>query len=189
MPDIQNMINQITNVLYTTGPIAGVLLILLESIIPALPLAVFIALNINAFGLVFGIVLSWLSTCLGCYLSFLLFNVLSDKFIHKIIRKKKLEKVIKKMKNINFSNLTVIMALPFTPAFAVNIAAGIVKMSKKKFLLALLIGKIFMVIFWGCVGKTLIESVTDIKTIFIMTGLILLAYIVSKYISKKMKIE
>lgn len=189
MPTVTNLIEQITTQLQNFGPIAGVLLILLESIIPALPLAVFIALNINAFGLVFGIILSWLSTCLGCYISFLIFSKVSDTFLEKYLKKKNIKKVINKMKTIDFANLTVILALPFTPAFAVNIAAGIVGMSKKKYLLALLIGKIFMVIFWGCVGKTLIESVTDITTIFIMAVLILIAYIISKIVSKKMNIE
>jgi len=79
--------------------------------------------------------------------------------------------------------------LPFTPAFLINIAAGVVRMGKRKFLIALLMGKIFMVTFWGCVGKSLLESITDIKTIIIVAILILLAYFLSKFVSKKMKIE
>ena len=189
MDMINNLVDTLTNMLQTGGPIFGVLLILLESIIPALPLAVFIALNISAFGLVFGIILSWLATCLGCYLSFCFFSFISKKITKEFIKKKKLEKVINKMKNIEFANLVVIIALPFTPAFAINIAAGIVRMNKRKFILALLIGKIFMVIFWGCVGKTLIESVTDITTIFILSGFILAAFFISKFVSKKMNIE
>ena len=93
------------------------------------------------------------------------------------------------MKTIDFSNLVVIIALPFTPAFLVNIAAGIVRISKRKFLLALFIGKIFMVSFWGCVGKSLLESITDIKTIIIISLFILVAYFISKWLNKRMKIE
>ena len=93
------------------------------------------------------------------------------------------------MKTIDFSSLVVIIALPFTPAFLINIAAGIVKISKKKFLAAILIGKVFMIIFWGCVGKSLLESMTDIKTIMVISLLIIVAYFVSKLVSKKMKIE
>lgn len=189
MEVLSNFVEYLTTLLQNGGIIFGVLLILLESIIPALPLGVFIALNINAYGLILGIVISWLSTCLGCYISFLLFSFLSRKWISKLIKKEKTQKIVKKMKTIEFPNLVVIIALPFTPAFLINIAAGIVGMKKRKFLLALLIGKIFMVIFWGCIGKSMIESVTDIKTLMIVVIFILLAFIISKLVSKKMKIE
>ena len=93
------------------------------------------------------------------------------------------------MRTINFSNLVVLIALPFTPAFAINIAAGLVGLDKRKFLVALLTGKIFMISFWGLVGKSLIESLTDISSLIIAAVLIIIAYFLSKLISKKMKIE
>lgn len=189
MEVLNNLVNYLTTLLQDGGIIFGILLILLESIIPALPLGVFVALNINAFGLIIGILISWLSTCLGCYISFLIFSYLSKKWIYKHFKKEKMKKILRKMKNIEFSNLVVIIALPFIPAFLINIAAGIVGMKKRKFLIALITGKIFMIVFWGCIGKSMIESITDIKTLMIVTLFILLAFVISKIISKKMKIE
>lgn len=189
MDVVNNIVEYLTQLLQNGGIIYGVLLILLESIIPALPLGVFVALNINAYGLVIGILISWFSTCLGCYASFLLFTFISNKVIKNRLDKPKVKKVVNRMKDIEFSNLVVLIALPFTPAFLINIAAGVVRMGKRKFLIALLMGKIFMVTFWGCVGKSLLESITDIKTIIIVAILILLAYFLSKFVSKKMKIE
>lgn len=186
---LTDLVNYMTTLLQNGGVIFGVLLILLESIIPALPLGIFVALNINAFGLILGIIISWLATCLGCYISYILFNYLSKKCLKKILNNKKLEKIIKKMKKIEFSNLVVLIALPFTPAFLINIACGVVNMSKKKFVTALLIGKIFMIVFWGCIGKSLLESITDIKTIIIVSIFIIAAYFISKLVSKKMRIE
>ena len=115
--------------------------------------------------------------------------IISKNILKNILASKKLEKVIKKMKTIEFSNLVVLIALPFTPAFLINIACGVINMSKRKFITAILIGKIFMVIFWGCIGKSLLESITDIKTIMIVSVFIIIAYIISKIVSKKMKIE
>lgn len=189
MEAVNNAIEYITSILQHGGLFLGILLIFLESIIPALPLSVFVALNINAYGLIVGIIISWLATCFGCYCSFLFFRYISNRFIKEKLEKPKLKKVVKKMKTIDFSSLVVIIALPFTPAFLINIAAGIVKISKKKFLAAILIGKVFMIIFWGCVGKSLLESMTDIKTIMVISLLIIVAYFVSKLVSKKMKIE
>ncbi len=186
---VNDAVAYLTTLLQNTGILLGVFLVVLESIIPALPLGVFIALNINAFGLIIGIIISWLSTCFGCYLAFSFYKFLSKNILKNILASKKLEKVIKKMKTIEFSNLVVLIALPFTPAFLINIACGVINMSKRKFITAILIGKIFMVIFWGCIGKSLLESITDIKTIMIVSVFIVIAYIISKIVSKKMKIE
>lgn len=186
---INNLVEYFTKLLQDGGLIFGILLILLESVIPALPLGVFVALNINAYGIILGIIVSWLSTCLGCYLSFLLFSLFSNRFLNRMEHKKKLKKIIAKMRTINFSNLVVLIALPFTPAFAINIAAGLVGLDKREFLIALLTGKIFMISFWGLVGKSLIESLTDISSLIIAAILIIISYFLSKLISKKMKIE
>lgn len=186
---VNDIVAYLTTLLQNTGVLFGVFLVILESIIPALPLGVFIALNINAFGLVVGIVISWLSTCFGCYLAYSFYRFLSKNILKNLLTNKKLEKVIKKMKTIEFSNLVVLIALPFTPAFLINIACGIINMSKKKFIAAILTGKIFMVIFWGCIGKSLLESITDIKTIMIVSIFIIVAYMISKIVSKRMKIE
>ena len=91
---INNLVEYFTKLLQDGGLIFGILLILLESVIPALPLGVFVALNINAYGIILGIIVSWLSTCLGCYLSFLLFSLFSNRFLNRMEHKKKLKKII-----------------------------------------------------------------------------------------------
>lgn len=192
MDIINNIVTYSTEVISNGGFLFGMLIIILESFIPVLPLCVFIALNINAFGLIPGTLLSWISTCIGCYLSYLIFYHLSNDFIYKHLSKKtknKIDKAIVTFRNISLPNLVVIITLPFTPAFLVNILAGLTSMDKKKFTAAILIGKIFMVIFWGYVGKSLIDSMTDIKTIIIILIMVLLAYITSKIVSKKANIE
>ena len=181
-----------TNFISSGGILFGFLLVLVESFIPALPLAVFVALNTNAFGPVIGIIISWIATCIGCFLSYLLFRYLSDKVIDKLLShkyKKRIQKAIKKFKKISFPSLVLIVALPFTPAFLVNIICGIVKTSKRKFVASILIGKIFMVLFWGYVGKSIIESMLDIKTLIIVAIMLVVAYIISKIVNKRFNIE
>ena len=186
---INDYIEVITQLLKTGGIICGMILVLLEAIIPMLPLGVFITFNVNAFGLFIGVLISWIGTCIGCYLTFLFFRFLSIKFLNKYFKNEKLEKVITRIQSINFSNLVVLIALPFTPSFLINIACGVVDITKKKFLAAIMIGKVFAVMFWACVGKSLLESVTDIKTIIVVTIYIVIAYVISKIVSKKLKIE
>ena len=62
-------------------------------------------------------------------------------------------------------------------------------MSHKKFLVAVAIGKVFMLLFWGYVSKSFIESMTDINTIIIISLMLVVAYIISKIVSKKVNLD
>ena len=173
------------------GPIVGCFFILIESMIPVLPLFVFITLNFLAFGNIFGFIISWIFTCIGCFISFLLFRCKVQTWLFKRIKKKGIisEHTIDVITNLKFEELTTIIAIPFTPAFLVNIAAGLSKMSYKKFLGALLIGKVFLVYFWGFVGVSLIDSIKNPIYLVRVLVLMAIAYILSRIISRKFKIE
>lgn len=189
---INELVDKSTGLIADGGPLVGFFLVLLESFIPMLPLSVIVTLNINAFGFFFGVLISWLATCIGCITAYTLFYNLSNKFIRKYLSQKtrnKIDKNINKFKKIHFSSLVLILTLPFTPSFLINILAGGAAITKEKYILSLLIGKLFMVTFWGYIGKSLIESLTDIKAIIFIALALLLAYIISKIVSKKMNIE
>lgn len=172
------------------GPILGCFLILIESIVPILPLFVFITINFLTFGSIIGFCLSWVFTVLGCLFSFFLFRkFLKNKFDKYIKNKKKFTKIMKVVNKIKLEELTAIIAIPFTPAFLVNIAAGLSKMSLKKFLIALFIGKIFLVLFWGFVGTSLVESLTNPIAFLKVFILVLLAFLLSKIINKKYNLD
>ena len=189
---INTIVEYSTEVISNGGILFGMLLIMIESFIPVLPLSVFIALNTHTFGLLPGILMSWVSTCIGCYISYLIFYYVSTNIIYKYLSKKtrnKIDKAVDKFQNISLANLTVIITLPFTPAFLINILAGVSGMSKKKYIVAVVIGKIFMVSFWGYIGKSFVESMTDISAIIVMSIMIIIAYALSKLIGKNANIE
>ena len=151
----------------------------------------FITLNFLAFGNIFGFIISWIFTCLGCLLSFLLFRKKVQTWLFKRIKKQGIisQNTIDVITNLKFEQLTAIIAMPFTPAFLVNIAAGLSHMSFKMFLGSLLIGKVFLVYFWGFVGVSLIESIKNPIYLVRVGILLILAYVLSKFISKKFRIE
>lgn len=194
--DILNIVNELLNycteLIVNGGLIIGVFLIILESFIPILPLGVMVALISNAYGLFLGILISWLSNCIGCYLTYLIFYHLSDKVSNRLLPKKIKEQIdsgTEKFKKISLPSLAAIITLPFTPSFLINILSGASKMSKKKYLTAIAIGKVFMISFWAYIGKSFIESMTDLKTIIILSIMIIIAYVISKIVSKRINIE
>lgn len=173
------------------GPIAGIVLILFESILPILPLSVFITLNMITFGNLFGFVISWIATIVGCTLSFGLFRCFSNK-LYRFLKEKDQKSIklwLKRLSKIPFTSLTLIIAIPFTPAFFVNIAAGLSKMSYEKFFISLLIGKMIMVYFWGYIGTSLLESLTDVEVLIRIIVLLIGTYILSRVVEKKFHVE
>lgn len=172
------------------GPILGCFCILIESIVPILPLFVFITINFLVFGHLVGFIISWIFTVLGCLLSFFLFRKkIKGWFDRKIRDSQKLNKVMNVVNKVRLEQLTAIIAVPFTPAFMVNIAAGLSKMSLKKFLIALCIGKIFLVLFWGFVGTSLVQSLTHPIALAKVISLVLIAFVISKLINKKYELD
>lgn len=175
------------------GAIFSCLLITVESILPFLPVCVFITLVFYAFGNVAGFIISWVFTCLGCLLSFkLVRSKIKTWFDSKFLKKKEnkqLKKFMGYIDKISLSGLATLVAVPFTPASVVNVAAGLSDMSTKKFMTSMLIGKVFMVYFWGYIGTTLLESITHPIYLVKIIVMIVLAYIVSKIINKHFNLD
>lgn len=173
------------------GGILAALLIIVESMIPILPLFVFITLAFYTFGNWLGFIICWACTCIGCFLSFAIFRSkikgwFERKFAKPGTKVKKLMKYIDKM---SMSSLALLVAIPFTPAFSINIAAGLSDMTFKKFSYAMLIGKLFMVYFWGYIGTTLIESLTHPIYLVKIILMLVAAFIISKIVTKYLNIE
>ncbi len=184
---ITQVVEYLTNLMNSFGFISGFLLIILESIIPILPLAVFIALNVISFGPLFGFIISWCATIIGCMLAFFMCRKLRNKIDKKYKSNKKVSKFRKYISKISYSNLVLLLAMPFTPAFAINIGAGLSDIDEKRYFSALIIGKIPMVYFWGFIGKSFLESITDPYTIAQIAVMLILAYLASKVINKFIK--
>ena len=189
---IDNAINLFFDTLGFFAPIFACLLIAIESILPIMPLAVFITINFYYLGTFIGFLISWLFTCIGCYISYILcqkklkkhFDYMLDKKEHK-----KLNRLMNRINNMSLEQIVILMAIPFTPAFLINIAAGLSNINKKKFIISIIIGKIFLVYFWGKIGTSLIESIKNPKILIQIALFVVVAFIISKFVNKKLNIE
>lgn len=175
------------------GALISCLLITVESILPVLPLCVFITLVFYAFGSFFGFFISWFFTLFGCFLSFTLIrSKFRNWFVNKFLNKKEkgnLNKFMGYVDKMSVSSLAILVAIPFTPAFAVNIAAGLSNMSRKKYMISMMIGKVFMVYFWGYIGTTLIECLTHPEYLIKIVIMLILAFVISKIVNKYLHLD
>ncbi len=190
---LNNLNNWIEITINSLGPysvILSCLLIVFESIIPILPLSFFIAILYIKYGVWIGFIISWIFTIIGCIMSFFLFQTIFQKKIDEKLRKnEKFNKIFTIIDNISFRQIVVLLAIPFTPAFLVNIAAGISKINYKKYIPALIIGKIFLVYFWGEIGLTLIESLKNPIALIKIIIMVIISYLISIIVNKKLKID
>lgn len=172
------------------GPILACLLIFLESILPVLPLFVFITIIFISYGYILGFLISYILTCLGCILAFYIVRRFFKNYFKKNIRKiNKLDKLMKIIDKMSISNLVLILAIPFTPAFLINIAASLSEMDFKKFIVAIFISKISLVLFWGFIGTGLVESLKNPRIMIIIIIMLVISFVASKFIAKKLKIK
>ena len=188
--DVYNLIMDLVTGSSFYGPIIACLLIFIESILPALPLFVFITILFISYGYFWGYIISYILTCLGCFFSFYLCRKFLRKYFIKKVRKiEKFNNFMKIIDKISLSNLALLIAIPFTPAFVINIAASISDMDFKKYATSIIIGKIFMVAFWGFIGTSLVESLKNPKIMGIIVIMLIITYIITRIVNKKLKIE
>lgn len=190
MESLYNLIIDIVGSVSLYGVIITSLLIIFESIIPPLPLGVFITVLFMNYGSFIGFFMSYILTIIGCSLSYFIFSKYMRKKTNIHLRKyKKIDKYITLVDNIKFSTLVLILSIPFTPAFLVNIACGISKMNYKKFLYSIILGKISLVLFYGFIGTSLVESIRNPLILVFVVITTLVFYILSKIVNKKLKID
>ena len=189
---VNTIVENVMNDLGAFAPILACFLIVIESIFPILPLSLFITVNAYYMGYVPGFIVSYVLTCVGCYISYLFCSNKLKKHYYNMLDKsehKKLKRITKQIQKLKLEELTLIVAMPFTPAFLVNIAAGLVGIDKKKYIISIIIGKISLVVFWEFIGTSLIESINNPVTLIEIGLFMLVAFIISKIVSKKFRME
>lgn len=192
MEEITLIIDQIVSYMVSFGPLGGFVLIMFESFLPPLPLGLIVGLNMLSFGRVFGFLLSYFATITGCMLSFWLFRYFfKDRYMKWFNEKNqiRIKKWMNKLSHMKFTTLAVLFAVPLTPAFLVNIAGGLSDISIKKYLTALMVGKPAMLLFYGYIAVSLVDSLKDPTNLIKVVILLFITYIISKVIEKVVKVE
>lgn len=181
---MEELINTLTNFIGQFGYFSGFILVFLESMIPILPLSVFVAVNIFTYGSIAGFLISYFGTIVGCICAYFLSRKFNNYFEKKYKSNDKVKELKKKLRKIKLPLLVVVLAIPFTPAFAINIAAGLTNYDFKKYLVALLIGKLPMIYFWSFIGASLKESLSDWTILIKIAVMLIITYLVSMVINK-----
>lgn len=187
---INNYLNEFLMNAGILAPLLSCILIFLEGILAFLPLFVFITVNFLTVGPILGTILSWIFTVLGGFFTFYFCRKkLGNYFEKKWEKRPKLKKFMQRISKLKFVQILLIVAIPFTPSFFVNLGAGLSRIPVKKYLYALILGKLFIVIFWGYVGTSLLECLTNPVALIKVLVLVGVAYILGIIVNKKFDLD
>ncbi|MFC0274566.1 TVP38/TMEM64 family protein [Metabacillus herbersteinensis] len=172
------------------GPLLGIGLPMLEAFFPFLPLVVFVVANVNSFGLWVGFIFSWIGASLGAIIVFLIIRRLGQERFFKFLRKHEtIRKLVTWVERRGFSPLFLLLCFPFTPSAAVNVVAGLSKVSFRQFTLAVLSGKLVMIFVVSFIGQDLGALITKPERSIIAGLIILLLWFVGKRIEKRLNLS
>ena len=172
------------------GPIAPIVLAMVESFFPPLPLVAIVALNVAAHGGLLGFLYSWAGVALGGSTMFLLWRRVVKRFFWKFAsRSPKLEKAQQWVNRFDTSSLFMLTLLPFTPSSFMHLAFGISDFDEKRYLITMLLGKGVMVALIALFGQSLVSSLKN--PVYLVLAILLWAgmYWVSKKFCKKHNLE
>lgn len=141
------------NYVEQVGPIAGILLPVIEAFLPILPLVGFVIINVATFGFFLGYLYSWIGNCLGSFLLFLFIRKVGGKRFEAKIQKSKYRGTLEKIRKKNLTILFYLYCFPFTPSFLISGAAALANMNTKLFLITMIPSKFVMILSLAFIGE------------------------------------
>jgi len=172
------------------GPLAPILLAMVEAFIPALPLIAIVTLNVAAHGGILGFLYSWLGSVGGSILFFLLCRKLFKGIILKIAgRHPSVMKARNWVNKVNKKALFLIITMPFTPSCFVNFAMGVSDFDGKTYVKIMAGAKVVMLLLLSLFGQSVVQAFENSIFIVLAVLLVVMLYLVSKYIRKRHNLD
>lgn len=173
------------------GPLAPILLAMVESLIPMLPLVAIVTLNVAAHGMVLGFLYSWIGSALGSTLVFLFFRRLVKPYALRFADRH--PKVAKAQEWVNgrlkWQALFFIIIMPFTPSSFVNFAVGVSDFDEKLYIKVMITAKIIMLVLLSLFGQSVVQAIKNPAFLIVAGLLAFVLYLISKYINRKNNLE
>ncbi|WP_250676026.1 TVP38/TMEM64 family protein [Paraclostridium ghonii] len=163
----------------------GFIIIIVETFIPALPLAVIVGANTFVLGITLGFSISWIGSVLGSIVLFLISAKLSYSERIKRINNEKIEKFKRWVKKQGFSMMFIVYLCPFIPDFLITITAGISKMKLSNFVPGMALGKFIMFFVISYIGNDIKTFITDPLKIVSLMVLVLVFWLLGNKVNKR----
>lgn len=140
------------------GPIAGILLTIIEAFIPILPLMLFVSINVLVYGFWQGYFYSWIGSVIGTISVFFLIKRFGRGLIRgKIEKNIKLQKTFIWIKKHGFFPIFILLSFPFTPSFLISGLSALAGVKNAIFIYSIIFGKLIMILSLSYIGYNIGE--------------------------------
>ncbi|OCT16482.1 hypothetical protein A8709_02015 [Paenibacillus pectinilyticus] len=168
------------------GPLPGLLLPFLKSFIPPLPTMVIISVNAAVYGLWLGFLYSWIGIVCGCLVTFAIVKkVAAHPYLVRWSQKPNVQKSLNWARRQAFNYVFILSLFPLGPFVVINMAAGLVRMRFRSFLVAVAAGKAVMVMSVSFIGYDLKRFVDKPYELLYVALFIAISLVISKRVEKR----
>lgn len=167
------------------GIIIAFLLPFIEAFIPILPIMVFAVVNVNAYGLIPGFLITWSGAVAGAYCVTLLVRTYGQhRFLNRLSKHPQTLRFIRRVDDKGMLPLFLLLCFPFTPSSIVNIVAGLSTIDIKKYLWAVIFGKAIMLFTLSFIGNDIYSFVKAPERSIIVVIVLVILWWIGKRIEK-----
>ena len=139
------------------GPLIFLIIQLLQVILPIIPGGISNLAGVLLFGSVKGFILNYIGVVLGSIICFILSKKFGIKIINILFKEKTIKKYMKYLNNDKFSLIFFItILLPFFPDDLLCYISGLSKMTIKKFIIIVMLGKPISLLLYSIFIKMII---------------------------------
>lgn len=168
------------------GPLPGLLLPFMKSFIPPLPTLVIISVNAAVYGLWLGFLYSWIGIVCGCLVTFAIVKkVAGHPYLVRWSQKPGVQKSLNWARRQAFNYVFILSLFPLGPFVVINMAAGLVRMRFRSFLVAVAAGKAVMVMSVSFIGYDLKRFMNHPYELIYVALFIGISLVISKKVEKR----
>ena len=186
MEHIQSIYN-LVNDYWLLSIIVGFTSVLIESLLPILPLIAIVTANAALFGMYPGLIISWIGSTSGTICLFFLIKKISNNRLVNLVKNEKVEKAIHWIEEKGFILLFLAYACPFLPACVVTISQGLAKRDSSVFISAVLTGKLVMFFIISYIGKDIVGFITNPLKVLLLLIITFIAWKLGTKLNKDLE--
>lgn len=153
--DFIAFINDVKEIYSSLGILAAIGLPYVETIVPIAPLFLMLSFNVLSYGIVFGVLFTYIGTTLATITIFLFLRYFSKKGRFQK-KNPKVQRYLTWIEQTHPSLHILSMMIPLSPAYLINYSMGLSNVTFGRYLLVTLLSRFLMLLFCLPFGMTLI---------------------------------
>ncbi|AEI42442.1 TVP38/TMEM64 family protein [Paenibacillus mucilaginosus] len=183
--DIQHLSDTLRS-LGLIGQVFGALLILLQTIVPFVPFVVVAGANVLLFGFWLGFLVNYVFACLGAILAFYGTRSFGREWAQARLSKHRIAgRFNEKLGKHGLLYITLSRVTPVLPSFGINMAAAVMNVRSRDFILGTLIGKSPMILLESLIGHDLLHFTQYKGRLLVLLAVFGLLLAAGSYLNKR----